>query len=220
MGFQVENRRSRIASLGGLAVHPEFRGRRISDEAARQFQRHLIRDLGYHRLQLEIYAFNERAIAHAERVGFVREGVRRRAYRRHGEWVDGIMFGLVREDLDVPVSGIEVLREHVVRFNDGVRSGEWSSMLEQFTEGARMAFEGAPVGPFQGREAIAAAYRDKPPDDEIELLDAEERDAELVVARYGWAAEPDVAAGELRLRRAGDEIAELVVTFDRGVTWS
>ena len=220
MGFQVENRRSRIASLGGLAVHPEFRGRRISDEAARQFQRHLIRDLGYHRLQLEIYAFNERAIAHAERVGFVREGVRRRAYRRHGEWVDGIMFGLVREDLDVPVSGIEVLRDHVVRFNDGVRSGEWSSMLEQFTEGARMAFEGAPVGPFQGREAIAAAYRDQPPDDEIELLDAEERDGELVVARYAWAAEPDVAAGELRLRRAGDEIAELVVTFDRGVTWS
>ena len=31
---------------------------------------------------------------HAERVGCVREGVKRKAYRRHGEWVDGVMFGL------------------------------------------------------------------------------------------------------------------------------
>jgi RimJ/RimL family protein N-acetyltransferase len=100
MGFQVANRRSRIADLGGLAVHPDFRGRRIADEAARLLQRHLLDDLGYHRLQLEIYGFNERAIRHAERAGFVREGVRRKAYDRHGEWVDGVLFGLVREDLD------------------------------------------------------------------------------------------------------------------------
>jgi len=100
MGFQVANRRSRIADLGGLAVHPDFRGRRVADEAARQLQRHLMFDLGYHRLQLEIYGFNERAQAHAERAGFVKEGVRRRAYDRRGDWVDGVLFGLVREDLE------------------------------------------------------------------------------------------------------------------------
>jgi RimJ/RimL family protein N-acetyltransferase len=100
MGFQVANRRSRVADLGGLAVHPDFRGRRLADEAARQFQRHLLVDLGYHRLQMEIYGFNERARAHAERAGWVREGVRRKAYDRHGEWVDGILYGIVREDLD------------------------------------------------------------------------------------------------------------------------
>ena len=99
MGFQVANRRSRIADLGSLAVHPDFRGRRLSDRAARLFQRHLLLDLGYHRLQLEIYGFNERALRHAERAGFVREGVRRKAYDRHGEWADGVLYGLVREDL-------------------------------------------------------------------------------------------------------------------------
>jgi RimJ/RimL family protein N-acetyltransferase len=98
--FSLENRRSRIARLSGLAIHPDFRGRRLSDEAARRFQRHLIFDLGFHRLELECYGFNERAIRHAERSGFVREGVKRRAYHRHGEWVDGILFGLVREDLE------------------------------------------------------------------------------------------------------------------------
>lgn len=100
MGFNVANARSRIANLGSLAVHPDFRGRRLADAAARLFQRHLIFELGFHRLQLEIYGFNERAQAHAERAGFVREGVRRKAYDRHGEWVDGVIYGLVREDLE------------------------------------------------------------------------------------------------------------------------
>jgi RimJ/RimL family protein N-acetyltransferase len=100
MGFDVANRRSRIANLGGLATHPDFRGRRIADDAARLLQRHLLYDLGYHRLQLECYGFNERAIRHAERAGFVREGVKRKAYLRHGAWVDGIIFGLLKEDLE------------------------------------------------------------------------------------------------------------------------
>lgn len=100
MEFSIANRRSRIARLGGLAVHPDFRGRRLSDDAARILQRHLLFDLDFHRLELECYGFNERAIRHAERAGFVREGVKRRAYRRHGEWVDGVLFGLIREDLE------------------------------------------------------------------------------------------------------------------------
>jgi RimJ/RimL family protein N-acetyltransferase len=100
MGFDLANRRSRIAGLGGLAIHPDFRGRHLADEAARLLQRHLLEDLGFHRLQLECYGFNERAIRHAERSGFVREGVRRKAYWRHGEWVDGVLFGLLPEDLD------------------------------------------------------------------------------------------------------------------------
>ncbi len=100
MGFELSNRRSRIAQLGGLAIHPDFRGRHLSDEAARLLQRHLLLDLGLHRLQLEIYGFNERAQRHAERAGFVREGVKRKAYWRHGEWVDGVMYGVLREDLE------------------------------------------------------------------------------------------------------------------------
>ncbi len=100
MGFERVNRRSRIAQVERLAVHPDFRGRRLADTAARLFQRHLILDLGYHRLQLEIYGFNERAMAHAERAGFVREGVKRKAYRSRDGWVDGVLYGLVEEDLE------------------------------------------------------------------------------------------------------------------------
>jgi RimJ/RimL family protein N-acetyltransferase len=100
MGFKRENERSRIAQLGRLAVHPDFRGRHLGDDAARLFQRHLIFDLGFHRLQMEIYGYNERAQRHAERAGWIREGVKRKAYRQDDAWVDGVMYGLVREDLE------------------------------------------------------------------------------------------------------------------------
>ena len=43
-------------------------------------------------------------------------------------------------------------------------------MLEQFAEDAELAFEGVPVGPFRGKPAIAQAYLDQPPDDEIVIL--------------------------------------------------
>ena len=99
MRFELSNRRSRIAHLGRLAVHPDFRGGKVADEAARLFQRYLFDDLGLHRLEMEIYGFNERAMAHAERSGFIHEGVRRKAYWRNEQWVDGVRYGLVVEDL-------------------------------------------------------------------------------------------------------------------------
>jgi RimJ/RimL family protein N-acetyltransferase len=98
LSFEIGNTRSRIARLGGLAIHPDFRGRRVGDEAAREFQRHLFDELGFHRLEIEIYGFNERAMRHAERVGFVREGAKRKAYWRHGDWVDGVFYGLLADE--------------------------------------------------------------------------------------------------------------------------
>ena len=96
MEFECKNERSRIADLGGLAVHPAFRGRRLADEASRLLRNRLLFDLGYHRLELEVYGFNERSIAHAERAGWVREGVKRKAYRYGDGWADGAADAIVR----------------------------------------------------------------------------------------------------------------------------
>jgi RimJ/RimL family protein N-acetyltransferase len=100
LGFRLVNERSRIAEAGRFAIHPSHRGRGIGDEAARLFQRHLLVDLEMHRIELQVYGFNERAIVQAERTGYVREGVKRKAYLKNGEWQDAVLFGLVREDLD------------------------------------------------------------------------------------------------------------------------
>jgi RimJ/RimL family protein N-acetyltransferase len=99
VAFHRVNERNRIAEAGRFAIAPEFRGRGIGLEAARQFQRLLLVDLGFHRIELQIYGFNERAIAHAERCGYVREGVKRKAYERHGEWQDAVLFSLLRDEL-------------------------------------------------------------------------------------------------------------------------
>jgi RimJ/RimL family protein N-acetyltransferase len=96
----VANRRSRIAYLHAIMLDPAYRGRGLAAAATELLVRHLVFDLDYHRVQLEVYGFNERALRHFERAGFVREGVRRQAYWRHGAWVDGILFGLVRDDLE------------------------------------------------------------------------------------------------------------------------
>jgi RimJ/RimL family protein N-acetyltransferase len=208
LGFEQMNARSRIARLERLAVGPGHRGHGIADEAARWFQRHLLLELGYHRLELEIYAFNERALRHAERVGFVREGVKRKAYLRHGAWADGVLYALVWEDLDV--TGAELLRAYVTAHNDGVRTGNWEGLGPYFAEDAELVFEGPPVGPFRGRDAIVAAYRAQPPDDTVELLDVAEDDG-AVTAGYAWSAEPEARAGELRADIRAGEIARLVV---------
>jgi RimJ/RimL family protein N-acetyltransferase len=100
LAFSVANRRSRIADLHAVMLHPGHRGRGLGVAATRLLVRHLVFDLGYHRVQLEVYGFNERALGLFENAGFVREGARRRAYDRHGEWADGVLFGLVREDLE------------------------------------------------------------------------------------------------------------------------
>jgi RimJ/RimL family protein N-acetyltransferase len=102
MAWELKSERNGIVHVSGLAVHPDFRGRRLADEAARLFQRHLLLERGFHRIELEVYGFNERAQRHAERSGFVREGVKRQAYRRGDGWVDGVLYALVAEDLDAP----------------------------------------------------------------------------------------------------------------------
>lgn len=100
VAFETTNRRSRIAHLYGLMLDPRFRGRGLARAATERFTHHLIRDLNFHRVELECYGYNERAVHHFDRSGFFREGVKRKAYWRNGEWVDGVLFALVREDLD------------------------------------------------------------------------------------------------------------------------
>ena len=105
---------------------------------------------------------------------------------------------------------MSLLESHVARFNEGVRSGDWVPMLENFADEAELEFVGIPVGPFRGRAAIAAAYRAQPPDDELVVL--ERRGAGVAV--YGWANEPARPAGELHLEERGGCIVRLRVLYE------
>jgi RimJ/RimL family protein N-acetyltransferase len=209
MEFEQANRRSRIANLGGLAIHPDFRGRGIAEGAAREFQRHLLLDLGYHRLQAEVYEFNEASLRHSDRAGFVREGEKRKAYRRHGAWAGSVLYALLREDLGLS-PGTDLLYEYVARHNLGVRHGDWEALGESFADDAVLEFEGVPIGPFAGRDAIVAAYAERPPDDEVRVVEALDNGG-TVVAAYAWAAEPEAPGGRMTLRLADGLIERLEI---------
>jgi RimJ/RimL family protein N-acetyltransferase len=100
VAFERVSEQHRIVEAGRFAIDPSVRGRGHGDALARAFQRHVLRDLGFHRIELKVYGFNVRAIAHAERCGYVREGVKRRAYLKDGEWVDAVLFSLLDDELD------------------------------------------------------------------------------------------------------------------------
>ena len=51
-----------------------------------------------------------------------------------------------------PRSGVSLLEREVEAFNAGVRIGDWSTLVELFTDDAELEFVGIPVGPFVGRE--------------------------------------------------------------------
>ena len=78
-----------------ISLGPAARGRGLGTEATRLIVGYAIEEVGLHRVELEVYAFNPRAQAVYERVGFVREGVRRDALCWDGGWVDAIMMSIL-----------------------------------------------------------------------------------------------------------------------------
>jgi len=106
-----------------------------------------------------------------------------------------------------------MLAEHVRRFNEAVRSGDYEPMLAAFAPDAEMSFEGVPVGPFAGREAIADAYAARPPDDEVVLLGEPQVEGDVEEADYAWKSE-GTHAGRMILTSRDGQITRLVVTFE------
>lgn len=66
----------------------EARDGGLGTEATRLSVGHAFGELGLHRVELEVYAFNPRARRVYEKVGFVLEGTRREALRYADGWVD------------------------------------------------------------------------------------------------------------------------------------
>jgi RimJ/RimL family protein N-acetyltransferase len=97
-----------------IALTADARGRGYGTEATRLIVDYVfdeIDDPPVNRVELEVYAFNPRAITVYERVGFRPEGIRRQVLRWDGEYVDAIMMSIVRSDRrDLPTAGSDVDR--------------------------------------------------------------------------------------------------------------
>jgi RimJ/RimL family protein N-acetyltransferase len=96
--WNVTNRRSRIAEIRTLMLAPPAHGRGLGVAAVRELCGRLFDAHDMHRVEAEVMGINDAARRVFERAGFVREGVRRRAYDRHGAWQDGVRYGLLIEE--------------------------------------------------------------------------------------------------------------------------
>jgi hypothetical protein len=74
-----------------------------------------------------------------------------------------------------------------------------------------MTFANVPVGPFEGRQAIAEAYRENPPTETMTLVD-NTVDSSADVARFRWATG---GTGTMHLTwTPTGAVATLTITFD------
>ncbi|MBW8740110.1 MAG: GNAT family N-acetyltransferase [Streptomyces turgidiscabies] len=74
---------------------PRGRGRGLGTEATRLIVAYGFEQLGLHRIELQTYAHNRRALHVYEKVGFVIEGVRREVQLREGEWADEVLMAIL-----------------------------------------------------------------------------------------------------------------------------
>jgi ketosteroid isomerase-like protein len=105
------------------------------------------------------------------------------------------------------------LERHVETFNAAVRSGDFAPVVALFAEDATLEFAGVPVGPFHGRDAIAAAYAAQPPTDTMAVLDVRVEHDGTIVEPFSWASDGGARSGEMRLVVEAERIRGLVVAF-------
>jgi aminoglycoside 6'-N-acetyltransferase len=84
-----------------LFLGAPYQDRGLGTDAVRTMARHLVRDLGHHRLTIDPAAHNERAIRCYEKVGFRRVGVMREYWcDADGVWRDGVLLDLLASELE------------------------------------------------------------------------------------------------------------------------
>lgn len=83
-----------------LYLDPATHGRGLGTDAVRTLARHLIDDVGHHRLVIDPATDNAAAIRCYEKVGFRSVGVMRQYERGpDGTWHDGLLMELLADDL-------------------------------------------------------------------------------------------------------------------------
>lgn len=79
---------------------PDARGKAYGTEAMRLLTGFGFEQVGLHRIELGVYAFNPRAIRAYEKVGYKLEGTRREALWWNGDWIDSHTMAMLASDWD------------------------------------------------------------------------------------------------------------------------
>lgn len=88
---------ARIANYSIFLGAP-FVGHGYGTDATKVMVRYAFEELGLHKLELEVWAFNTRAIRSYQKAGFSQEGLRKAATFHHGRFIDAIDMSILAED--------------------------------------------------------------------------------------------------------------------------
>jgi hypothetical protein len=103
---------------------------------------------------------------------------------------------------------VDPVGRHVALFNQGVRTGDFGAWLSTFADDAELTFEGLPIPPVHGRDAIAAVYAGHPPSSPMRLVARTGAGG-----RFVWVAAPQTG-GEFAMRLRDGLLAGLDVRLD------
>lgn len=88
----------RCATFGIVIGDKEEWSKGYGTEATELIVNYGFQTLNLNRIELEVFAYNERGINCYEKVGFMREGARRQARFCDGEYYDVILMGILRQE--------------------------------------------------------------------------------------------------------------------------
>ena len=83
----------------GADIAPEYTGKGLGYLSYQSFLPYLFDEYGLNKVSLEVLSTNERAIHLYEKIGFVREGVKRQDVVKKGLYVDSIIMSILRSEL-------------------------------------------------------------------------------------------------------------------------
>ncbi|WP_338558836.1 GNAT family protein [Erwinia sp. E_sp_B04_7] len=95
MGFDWDNR---FVCLARVIVNPAMRGQKLAVQMLQSLVDAAFRDPNLDRIELQVYPFNTAAVRTYEKLGFVREGVRRACVVVDDECWDSAFYGLLRRE--------------------------------------------------------------------------------------------------------------------------
>ncbi len=93
------------AELGIVIGEKEYWSKGYGSDAVRTLVGFAFGEMNLHRVQLEVYDFNPRALHCYEKCGFQVEGRQREALFRNGSYHDILIMGILREDFEDDQTG-------------------------------------------------------------------------------------------------------------------
>ncbi len=116
LGFAIETRQDPLTLIGhiglfgarpkdrcatiGIALGRDHLGRGFGTDAMRVIVDYAFREMGLHRVQLQVAAFNPAGIRAYQKAGFVEEGRHRGSVWHDGQWYDEVMMSVLDHEWD------------------------------------------------------------------------------------------------------------------------